>query len=37
MIETTTNPRVREGFRHAHEERAQVVRDAWAWLTGRGK
>jgi len=35
MLEITTNPRVRQGFQKAHKERAQVVRAALRWISGR--
>ncbi len=37
MIETTTTPRIREGFNQAHQERAEIVRTAWLWLTRGAK
>ena len=35
MIETTTSPRVREGIQRAHHERAEALRTAIRWITGR--
>lgn len=35
MLEITTNAKVREGFQRAHKERAQVVRAAFRWISGR--
>lgn len=32
MIEAPTNPTHRAALKRAHEERGQVVRDAWSWL-----
>ena len=37
MIETAMNPQVREGIRRAHQERGAAVRNAWLWLTRRGR
>ncbi len=34
MIEATTNPAARNAMTAAHEERAQMMRDAWGWLFG---
>ncbi len=35
MLETTTQTRVRNGFRRAHEERGAALRNAVRWLTRR--
>ena len=35
MIETTTNPRIREGIARAHQERGEAMRKAFRWLTFR--
>lgn len=35
MIETTMSPRVQEGIRRAHKERAEVVRKAFRWMIFR--
>jgi len=35
MFETPTNPRTQAAINRAHEERAQAVRNAWLWVTGR--
>ncbi len=37
MFETTTNARIRQGFERAHAERGAALRNAWHWLTHRGK
>lgn len=35
MYETTTSPRIREGIARAHQERAEVLRNAIRWFTRR--
>ncbi len=35
MYETTTSPRIREGIKRAHYERAQALRNAVRWFTRR--
>jgi len=35
MYETTTSPRIREGIRRAHQERAEAVRKAFRWMIYR--
>lgn len=37
MLETTTNPQVRDGIAKAHAERGLAIRHALAWLFGRRK
>jgi hypothetical protein len=32
MLEATTNPAARKGIEAAHVERAQAIKDAFAWL-----
>ena len=35
MYETTTSPRIREGIKRAHHERAEALRNAVRWFTRR--
>ena len=35
MFETSTTPRIREGIERAHQERAEVLRNAIRWFTRR--
>lgn len=32
MIEAPTDQNTRDALKRAHEERGQVLRDAWRWL-----
>lgn len=35
MLEITTDARVRDGFERAHKERAEAMRAAIRWISGR--